>query len=96
VCKVPADLDGEPDGIHPPDEVPQERQSFSDFVADEDEISRRQLLQLIPPLKSPCAQKSFQPSACTSLFARRGIKPTLIHRDTYRLATLSLTIKRTL
>ncbi|MFN6565483.1 MAG: CHASE2 domain-containing protein [Nostoc sp. ChiSLP01] len=55
VCKVSADLDGEPDGIHPPDEVPQERQSFSDFVADDDEILRRQLLNLTPPLESPCA-----------------------------------------
>ncbi len=55
LCKVSADLDGEPDGIHPPDEVPQERQSFSDFVADDDEIPRRQLLQLTPPLESPCA-----------------------------------------
>ncbi|MEH2072570.1 MAG: CHASE2 domain-containing protein [Nostoc sp.] len=55
VCKVSADLDGEPDGIHPPDEVPQERRSFSDFVADDDEIIRRQLLNLTPPLESPCA-----------------------------------------
>ncbi|WP_445632803.1 CHASE2 domain-containing protein [Nostoc sp. DSM 114161] len=55
VCKVSADLDGEPDGIHPPEEVPQERQSFSDFVADDDEILRRQLLNLTPPLESPCA-----------------------------------------
>ncbi|MEH2179236.1 CHASE2 domain-containing protein [Nostoc sp.] len=54
VCKVSADLDGEPDGIHSPNEVPKERQSFSDFVIDDDEIPRRQLLYLTPPLKSPC------------------------------------------
>ncbi|MBW4635309.1 MAG: CHASE2 domain-containing protein [Iphinoe sp. HA4291-MV1] len=55
VCKVPAALDGEPEGIHPPNEVPQKRQGFSDFVVDDDYILRRQLLQLTPPLKSPCA-----------------------------------------
>lgn len=60
VCKVSADLDGEPDGIYPPDEVPPERQSFSDLVADNDEILRRQLLNLTPPLESPCAaEKAF-------------------------------------
>ncbi|MBW4572354.1 MAG: CHASE2 domain-containing protein [Tolypothrix carrinoi HA7290-LM1] len=57
VCKVSADSDGEADGIHPPDEVPRSRQSFSDFVADNDEILRRQLLNLTPPIKSPCAAK---------------------------------------
>lgn len=55
LCKVSADLDGEPDGIHPPDEVPPSRRSFSDLVADNDEILRRQLLNLTPPLESPCA-----------------------------------------
>ncbi|MBW4562705.1 MAG: CHASE2 domain-containing protein [Mojavia pulchra JT2-VF2] len=55
VCKVSANLDGEPDGIHSPDEVPKERQSFSDFVIDNDEIPRRQLLHLTPPIESPCA-----------------------------------------
>lgn len=55
VCKVSAESDGEADGIHPPDEVPKERLGFSDFVADNDEVPRRQLLQLTPPLESPCA-----------------------------------------
>lgn len=55
VCKVSADSDGEADGIHSPAEVTKERQSFSDFVADNDEIPRRQLLQLTPPLESSCA-----------------------------------------
>lgn len=54
VCKVPANSDDAPDGIHPPYEVPTERQGFSDFVADDDEVARRQLLYLTPPAKSPC------------------------------------------
>jgi CHASE2 domain-containing sensor protein len=54
VCKVPAPDDGAPDGIPPPPEVPQERLSFSDFVTDNDNIARRQLINLTPPLKSSC------------------------------------------
>ncbi|NJM71040.1 MAG: CHASE2 domain-containing protein [Scytonema sp. RU_4_4] len=58
VCKVPAESDGAPDGIYPPYEVPKERQTFSDFVADEDEVARRQLLYLTPPAKSPCTAEN--------------------------------------
>ncbi|WP_082209826.1 CHASE2 domain-containing protein [Fischerella sp. PCC 9605] len=54
VCKVSADFDDASDGIHPPDEVPKNRQTFSDFVVDSDDILRRQLLQLNPPVESPC------------------------------------------
>jgi CHASE2 domain-containing sensor protein len=57
VCKVSAPSDGVPDGTSPPPEVPKERQSFSDFVADADRVARRQLLHLTPPLNSPCAAK---------------------------------------
>jgi CHASE2 domain-containing sensor protein len=57
VCKVSAPDDDAPDGIIPPPEVSQERLGFSDFVADSDEIARRQLLQMAPPLTSPCAAK---------------------------------------
>ena len=75
LCKVSADFDGEPDGIHPPDEVPQERQSFSDFVADDDEIPRRQLLQLTPPLKSPCAaEKAFSFQLARHYLEEKGFK----------------------
>ncbi len=56
VCKVPTtEDDGKSDGIPPPSGVPIERLSFSDFVADEDDIARRQLLNLTPPLKSLCS-----------------------------------------
>lgn len=63
LCKVSASDDGAPDGTPPPPEVPKERLSFSDFVADEDDIARRQLLHLTPSLKSNCAAEyafSFQ------------------------------------
>lgn len=55
VCKVSAADDLAPDGILPPPEVPEQRLSFSDFVADDDEFARRQLVHLTPPLTSPCA-----------------------------------------
>jgi CHASE2 domain-containing sensor protein len=54
-CKVSAPEDGAPDGNPPPPEVPKKRLGFSDFVADDDEIARRHLLHLMPPLTSPCA-----------------------------------------
>ncbi|GAX43830.1 hypothetical protein NIES4075_48450 [Tolypothrix sp. NIES-4075] len=54
VCKVAAPVDKAQDGIPPPPQVPIQRQSFSDFVADESDIARRQLLHLTPPTKSTC------------------------------------------
>ncbi|NMG09340.1 CHASE2 domain-containing protein [Brasilonema sp. UFV-L1] len=55
VCKVSAPDDGAPLGVPPPSTVSRERISFSDSLADADGILRRQLLQLTPPLESPCA-----------------------------------------
>ncbi|NMF64034.1 transmembrane sensor domain-containing protein [Brasilonema octagenarum UFV-OR1] len=63
VCKVSAPNDGAPDGTPASPKVSKERISFSDFVADTDGVLRRQLVQLTPPLKSPCAAQyalSFQ------------------------------------
>ncbi|WGV26506.1 CHASE2 domain-containing protein [Halotia branconii] len=55
VCKVATtDDDGDTDGIPPPFGVSRERLSFSDFVADDENIARRQLLHLTPPSKSLC------------------------------------------
>ena len=56
ICKVAVREDGE-DGISPADEIPPEQIGFSDFLADSDQISRRQLLFLNPPPTSPCASK---------------------------------------
>ncbi|BAZ50055.1 hypothetical protein NIES4103_26690 [Nostoc sp. NIES-4103] len=58
VCKVATtDNDGETDGIPSPSGVLKERLSFSDFVADEEDIARRQLLHLTPPPKSLCTSE---------------------------------------
>jgi CHASE2 domain-containing sensor protein len=74
VCKVPAEFDNASDGIHPPYEVPTERQSFSDFVADYDEIPRRQLLHLTPPPKSPCtAEYAFSLQLARHYLRDKGI-----------------------
>ncbi|MBD2535505.1 CHASE2 domain-containing protein [Nostoc flagelliforme FACHB-838] len=55
VCKVgTTDDDGDSDGIPSPDGVSKERLSFSDFVADDEVIARRQLLHLTPPPTSLC------------------------------------------
>ena len=75
VCKVPDVFDGAPHAIYPPDEVPKERQTFSDFVADNDEVLRRQLLQLTP-FPNPCTAEyalGLQ-LARHYLLSKRGIK----------------------
>ncbi|WP_375477660.1 CHASE2 domain-containing protein [uncultured Nostoc sp.] len=75
VCKVPAPLDGAPEATPPPPEVPEERLSFSDFVADNHEIARRQLLHLTPPVTSPCGAKySFSLQIALNYLEGKGIK----------------------
>ncbi|WP_407888531.1 CHASE2 domain-containing protein, partial [Scytonema sp. NUACC26] len=78
VCKVPADLDGAPAGIYPPHEVPTERQTFSDFVADDDDVARRQLLYLTPPLQSPCtAEYAFSLQLARHYLLNKGIEANI-------------------
>lgn len=78
VCKVAAPNDGAPDGTLPPPDVPEERLGFSDFVADEDRIPRRQLLHLTPPLKSPCAAEyAFSYQLARHYLNAQGIKPEI-------------------
>lgn len=75
VCKVSAPLDGAPEGTLPPPEVPESRQSFSDFVADDNDIARRQLLHLTPPLTSPCAAEyAFNLQLALHYLEAQGIK----------------------
>ena len=56
VCKA-SDPNFDPNGVGPPPEVPPAHHGFSDVVADDDNIIRRQLLDLTPPLTSHCATK---------------------------------------
>jgi CHASE2 domain-containing sensor protein len=86
VCKVSAPSDGAPDGTLPPPEVPKERLSFSDFVADGDRIARRQLLHLTPPLESPCAAKY----AFSYLLARHYLNAQGIKADINRERNLQI------
>lgn len=75
VCKVSAADDLAPDGILPPPEVPEQRLSFSDFVADDDEFARRQLVHLTPPLTSPCAASyAFSLQIALHYLKAKGIK----------------------
>ncbi|GAB1539551.1 hypothetical protein NUACC21_22180 [Scytonema sp. NUACC21] len=74
VCKVSSPSDGAPDGTPPPPEVPAKRLSFSDFVADADGVSRRQLIHLNPPLKSPCtAEYAFSYAIARHYLEAKGI-----------------------
>ncbi|MBW4475538.1 MAG: CHASE2 domain-containing protein [Tolypothrix brevis GSE-NOS-MK-07-07A] len=75
VCKVAAPIDKVKDGVPPPPHVPIQRQSFSDFVADEGDIARRQLLHLTPPAKSTCvAEHSFNFQLAQHYLNAQGIR----------------------
>ncbi|AFY56077.1 putative transmembrane sensor domain protein [Rivularia sp. PCC 7116] len=53
VCKVSVSDDGR-DGVSVSNEIPRQQVGFGDVIADDDDIPRRQLLFLNPPLNSPC------------------------------------------
>ncbi|MGI8503636.1 MAG: CHASE2 domain-containing protein [Hassallia sp.] len=75
LCKVAVQVDNAQDAVPPPPQVPIQRQSFSDFVADEDEIARRQLIHLTPPTKSPCvAEYSFNFQLAQHYLNAQGIR----------------------
>jgi CHASE2 domain-containing sensor protein len=79
VCKVSTtDDDGETDGIPSPSMIPRERLSFSDFVEDDDNIARRQLLHLTPPPKSRCtAEYAFSLQLALHYLAKENITSTV-------------------
>ena len=53
ICKV-NDIGFDPYGVHPPEEIPPDRLGFRDFINDEDNVLRRQLLSMNPPPDSYC------------------------------------------
>ena len=74
-CKVPAPQDRDPDGVAPPPEVPESRVGFSDFVADDNEIVRRHLINLTPSVISSCnAELAFSLQIALHYLNTRGIK----------------------
>lgn len=75
LCKVAVQVDNPQDAVPPPPKVPIQRQSFSDFVADEGDIVRRQLLHFNPPVKSPClAEYSFNFQLAQHYLNAQGIR----------------------
>lgn len=89
VCKVSAALDGAPDGTAPPPEVPKERLSFSDFVADDEEIARRQLLHLSPSLTSSCAAEyAFSLLLALHYLDAEGIKSNLTSKGDLQIGSV--------
>ncbi|NJO61405.1 MAG: CHASE2 domain-containing protein [Richelia sp. RM2_1_2] len=53
ICKV-SSTKIDPFGVRPPEEIPVERLGFSDFVDDEDNVLRRQLLSMNPEPNAYC------------------------------------------
>lgn len=78
VCKVPAPQDGTPKATPPPPEIPSVRIGFSDFVADNEDIIRRQLLHLTPPTTSSCqAEYAFSLEMAMDYLRRSGIESNI-------------------
>jgi CHASE2 domain-containing sensor protein/class 3 adenylate cyclase len=76
VCKS-RDVEGDPEGVSPPPEVPIARVGFSDFIEDSDGIIRRQLLFMTPDPLSPCqAHYAFGTLVAMRYLAAQGIQPS--------------------
>ena len=76
LCKAPTnDEDGYTEGIRPPSGVPSARIGFSDFVADDDRVARRHLLNLTisSTSKSQCLPKeAFSLRVALNYLAEKG------------------------
>jgi CHASE2 domain-containing sensor protein/class 3 adenylate cyclase len=76
VCKS-RDVEGDPEGVSSPPEVPIARVGFSDFIEDGDGIIRRQLLFMTPDPLSPCqAHYAFGTQVAMRYLAAQGIQPS--------------------
>ena len=85
LCKV-RDAIRNPEGISPPPEIPIERVGFSDFIADDDGILRRQLLFMdVDPL-SPCTTPyALSVQLATRYLAYEGIQPQFTQNGNLQL-----------
>jgi CHASE2 domain-containing sensor protein len=76
ICKA-SDRQTDTRGFDPPPEIPAERLGFSDFIADADQVVRRQLLFMAPEPASPCpADYAFSTQLALQYLAQEKIYPT--------------------
>ncbi|MGF1603225.1 MAG: CHASE2 domain-containing protein [Thermosynechococcaceae cyanobacterium] len=76
ICKVASPLDDAPDATPPPAELPPNRVGFSDFISDDGNTVRRQLIYLTPPVTSSCsADYAFSLQLASRYLAADGIQP---------------------
>lgn len=78
VCKAEDFDDPDIPSINPPPEVPLNRIGFSDFKEDSDEILRRYLLGMLPPLRTPASgcnvDRAFGVQIAAQYLQQQGIK----------------------
>ncbi|BAZ40313.1 adenylate cyclase [Calothrix sp. NIES-4101] len=88
VCQVSNPQAGTP-GIKPPPGIPEENTGFSDTVLDNDNVVRRHLLALTPPLSSPCtAPYSLNVQLALRYLSTKGIKLQFNNKHTWQLGKL--------
>jgi CHASE2 domain-containing sensor protein len=76
ICKA-SDRQTDTRGFDPPPEMPVERLGFSDFIADSDQVVRRQLLFMTPEPASPCpADYAFSTQLALQYLNQEKINPT--------------------
>ena len=89
-CKV-SDPDDESIGVAPPPDVPrrQQRSGFTDVVAESDNIVRRQLLNLEPPLTSKCnAKYALNLQLALAYLDAKGIQPKVTSEGNLQLGSV--------
>ncbi|MBR8836068.1 MAG: CHASE2 domain-containing protein [Stigonema ocellatum SAG 48.90 = DSM 106950] len=73
ICKV-IDAEYDPVGVPPPQEVSRKHLGFSDFLSDDDEILRRQLLNFKPPRSRCTADKALSLQLAINYLEAKGFK----------------------
>lgn len=90
VCKV-SEPESDIPGIPAPKGIPLERQGFSDLVADDDDVLRRQLLHLSPHPASPCRTKyALSLQLAMHYLAKKGIQPQVTPDGYLKFRNISL------
>lgn len=90
LCKI-SDLEANNPGIPPPPEVAPERIGFSDVLPDDDNIVRRQILNLTPPPTSPCTTEyAFSLQLALHYLAAEGIEARVTPQGNLQLGNVVL------
>ena len=87
ICKV-IDAEYDPVGVPPPQEVPRKHLGFSDFLSDDDDILRRQLLNFKPPRSRCTADKALSLQMAINYLEAEGFKAKITQDDELQIGNV--------